>query len=127
MSERAFNFLPARRRPSKPRTRGLTEVRGPYYSSPGNHYFADLFEAVGDSIDTLKFAGGSFTLLPGPVLRELIETAHAHQVRVSTGGFLERVLSYGKDLVPPYLRECRELGFDIVEISAGFVVLDLED
>jgi phosphosulfolactate synthase (CoM biosynthesis protein A) len=29
--------------------------------------------------------------------------------------------------VEAYLRECRELGFDIVEVSAGFIALPLED
>ena len=30
-SKLAFPFLHANHRPSKPRTRGLTEIRGPYY------------------------------------------------------------------------------------------------
>lgn len=102
-------------------------MRGPYYTPVGPHYLRDLLGAIGDSIDTIKFAGGSFALLPRPVLREIVGLAHRHEVRVSTGGFLERVLSYGAELVGPYLRECRESGFDIVEVSAGFVTLGTED
>lgn len=46
---------------------------------------------------------------------------------ISTGGFLERVLSLGKEAVEAYLRECRDVGFDIVEISAGFITLPTDD
>ncbi|MQA90484.1 MAG: phosphosulfolactate synthase [Gemmatimonas sp.] len=126
-SERGFDFLPIRQRPPKPRDHGITEVRGPYYTPVGEHYLTDLLAAAGNSIDTLKFAGGSFALLPRSVLRGIIELAHRHQVRVSTGGFLERVLSYGPGFVDPYLRACRESGFDIVEVSAGFISLDIDD
>jgi phosphosulfolactate synthase (CoM biosynthesis protein A) len=48
-------------------------------------------------------------------------------VLISTGGFLERVLSLGKEAVEAYLRECRDVGFDIVEISAGFITLPTDD
>jgi len=46
---------------------------------------------------------------------------------VSTGGFLEYVLAQRRDAVDRYLEECRELGFDIVEISSGFVTLPVDD
>ncbi len=124
MPERAFSFLPLNPRPPKPRTRGLTEVRGPYYTAMGKRYLEDLLETMGEAIDSLKFAGGSFALMPRTAVQELIDLAHRHDVRVSTGGFLERVLSYGQEYVGRYLRECRDLGFDIVEVSAGFIVLD---
>src|SRR5215216_2305080 len=58
--ERSFSFLRINERKSKPRTRGLTEIRGPYYSVVGRRYLEDLFELVGDYVDSLKFAGGSF-------------------------------------------------------------------
>ena len=54
---------------------------------------------MGVYVDTLKFAGGSFALLPRRVLRELIDLCHAHQVAVSTGGFLEYVLTQGPQAV----------------------------
>src|SRR5262249_37023008 len=71
--------------------------------------------------------GGSFALLPRRALRELIDLCHAHQVAVSTGGFLEYVLTQGPQAVERYLAECRELGFDLVEVSAGFVTLPADD
>jgi phosphosulfolactate synthase (CoM biosynthesis protein A) len=63
-SERSFPFLRINERERKPRKRGLTEIRGPYYSVIGRRYLEDLFETMGAYVDSLKFAGGSFTLMP---------------------------------------------------------------
>jgi phosphosulfolactate synthase (CoM biosynthesis protein A) len=126
-SEPPLSFLLRNPRMSKPRSRGVTEIRGPYYSVVGPRYLADLLETAGDYVDTLKFAGGSFALLPRGSLREMIELCHAHDVRVSTGGFVERVLAQGASAVDRYFEECRELGFDMVEISSGFVTVPADD
>jgi len=125
--ERSFAFLQTNQRETKPRTRGLTEIRGPYYSVVGRRYLEDLFEVMGNYVDSLKFAGGSFTLMPDQTVRELIDTCHRHDVLVSTGGFIERVLVHGADAVRRYIAECERLGFDIVEISAGFVSIPTDD
>ncbi len=127
MSGRAFPFLPLNPREPKPRTRGLTEIRGPYYTPMGRRYLEDLLETVGAYVDSLKFAGGSFVLMPREAVRELIELCHRYEVLVSTGGFIERVLTYGPEWVDAYLRECRDLGFDVIEISAGFITLSSDD
>ncbi|HEX6762766.1 MAG TPA: phosphosulfolactate synthase [Gaiellaceae bacterium] len=126
-SERAFGFLELNGRPQKPRTRGVTEIRGPYYTPVGPRYLEDLLEAMGAWVDTLKYAGGSFALMPRGSVRALNEVCHEHDVEVSTGGFLEHVLTRGGDAVDRYLEECRELGFDLVEISSGFVTLPVDD
>jgi phosphosulfolactate synthase (CoM biosynthesis protein A) len=125
--ERAFPFLKVNQRPPKPRTRGLTEIRGPYYTPMGKRYLEDVLETMGQYIDSLKFAGGSFSLMPRLAVQELIELCHAHDVAVSTGGFIEYVLTQGADAVRRYLRECRELGFDMVEISSGFITMPTDD
>ena len=52
---------------------------------------------MGEYVDSLKFAGGSFSLMPRQAVKEIIEVAHSHDVLVSTGGFIERVLVQGKD------------------------------
>ena len=59
--------------------------------------------------------------MPRRAVTELIELCHRHEVTVSTGGFIERVLTQGAGAVDRYIRECRELGFDIIEISSGFI------
>jgi phosphosulfolactate synthase (CoM biosynthesis protein A) len=125
--ERAFAFLRVNARPPKPRSRGITEIRGPYYAPLGPRYLEDILETVGAYVDTLKFAGGSFALMPRRAVSRLIDLCHAHDVRVSTGGFIEFVLTQGSQCVAPYLAECRDLGFDLVEVSSGFVTLPADD
>ena len=126
-SGRAFAFLKVNQRAGKPRTRGVTEIRGPYYTPMGRHYLQDVLETMGQYVDALKFAGGSFSLMPRQVVAQLIELCHAHQVQVSTGGFIEYVLAQGAEAVRRYLRECKELGFDIVEVSSGFISVPADD
>jgi phosphosulfolactate synthase (CoM biosynthesis protein A) len=126
-TERSFPFLRVNEREAKPRKRGLTEIRGPYYSVVGRRYLEDLFEMMGAYVDSLKFAGGSFTLMPEKAVRGIIDLCHKHDVLVSTGGFIERVLAHGGDAVRRYVAECKKLGFDIIEISAGFVSIPTDD
>src|ERR1041384_6551433 len=125
--ERSFPFLHVNERGAKPRERGLTEIRGPYYSVVGPRYLEDLFETMGAYVDSLKFAGGSFTLMPEKAVREMIDLCHKHDVLVSTGGFIEHVLVQGAGAVRQYVTECKKLGFDIIEISAGFVSIPTDD
>jgi phosphosulfolactate synthase (CoM biosynthesis protein A) len=126
-NDRAFGFIPLSSRPRKPRTNGMTEMRGPYYTPMGRRYLEDVLETMGSWIDTLKFAGGSFALMPRRAVRDLIDLCHRHEVTVSTGGFIEHVVTLGAAAVDRYLGECRDLGFDIVEVSAGFLVMADDD
>lgn len=125
--QRAFSFLPINERQQKPRDRGITEMRGPYYDPLGKRQLADIYETCGEFVDILKFSGGSFTLMPEDVLREIIELSHEHDVQVSTGGFIERVLERQPESVHDYLKECKRMGFDIVEISSGFLAIPQDD
>ncbi len=125
--KRSFSFLRINEREDKPRKRGLTEIRGPYYSVVGRRYLEDLFETMGAYVDSLKFAGGSFTLMPERAVREIVDLCHKHDVLVSTGGFIERVLVQGGGAVRQYVEECKKIGFDIIEISAGFVSIPTDD
>src|SRR5947208_1385494 len=118
---RAFAFLHSNLIHPKPRSRALTEIRGPYYSVMGPRYLHDLLDTTSGYVDSLKFAGGSFTLLPRRTLLDMINLCHAHDVTVSTGGFIEYVLTQGPDAVDQYIDECRDLGFDTIELSSGFV------
>jgi phosphosulfolactate synthase (CoM biosynthesis protein A) len=123
----AFAFLRDSHRPPKPRARGVTEIRGPYYSVIGPRYLRDVLETMGTHVDALKFAGGSFTLMSERELAEIIEIAHDHDVLVSTGGFIEHVLTQGPDAVDRYIDEVARVGFDILEISAGFISIPTDD
>jgi len=125
--EYPFSFLRCNERDEKPRKIGITEIRGPYYSVMGPNYLRDILSTVGVYVDSLKFAGGSFSLMTRQTVRELIDLCHENNVLVSTGGFLEYVLTQGKEAVYQYINTCKELGFDIIEISAGFITLPTDD
>jgi len=125
--ERAFAFLRLNERQQKPRSEGITEIRGPYYTPLGRDSLEDILSTMGGYVDSLKFAGGSFALMPRRALLEITKLCHQHDVLVSTGGFIEHVLTQGTDAVKSYIRECKEVGFDIVEISSGFITFHADD
>ena len=128
MDERAFPFIRINRREAKPRQRGLTEIRGPYYSVMGARYLADLLETMGEYVDGVKYAGGSFALMPRQRVQELNDLAHKYNAYVSTGGWIEHVLAHGSAHdVSRYIGEARALGFDLIELSTGFISLPPND
>src|SRR5438309_821403 len=124
---RAFPFLRVNDRPATPLERGITEIRGPYYTPMGRRYLEDVLETMGVYVDALKFAGGSFSLMPRTVVKELIDICHSHEVLVSTGGFIEHVLTQGPEAVNAYVQECKGIGFDIIELSSGFITIPADD
>ncbi|KAF4122035.1 (2R)-phospho-3-sulfolactate synthase (ComA) [Geosmithia morbida] len=128
-ADQGFGFVRHNARPPKPRKVGVTEIRGPYYSAMGKRYLADVLETMGHHVDGVKFAGGSFSLFPEDKLRELIDLAHKHDVYVSTGGWMEHVLTQSSPVaaVDRYLAKCKDLGFDVIEISTGFLSLPQDD
>jgi phosphosulfolactate synthase (CoM biosynthesis protein A) len=122
-----FGFLCPNARDAKPRTIGLTEIRGPYYSVMGPRYLDDILETMGAYIDSLKFAGGSFALMSESSLRGLIDRCHKYDVLVSAGGFIEHVLTRGAQAVSRYVDQCKTIGFDIIELSSGFITIPPDD
>ncbi len=122
-----FDFLRINRRPPKPRRKGVTEIRGPYYTPMGRRYLEDILDTMGDYVDALKYAGGSFALMPAARVSELNELCHSHDVLVSTGGFIEYVLTHGAAAVDRYVEICHRLQFDIIELSSGFITLPTDD
>ncbi len=125
--ERAFPFLKINERQGKPRKIGVTEIRGPYYTVMGKRYLEDILETMGEYVDVLKFAAGSFSLMPRQAVRELLDLCHRYNVLVSTGGFIEHVLTLGPQAVDQYIQACKQLSFDIIEISSGFISIPTDD
>lgn len=119
----AFNFVPRAFRPAKPRSFGITEIRAPYYNTFGTRHLRDVFDVASQWVDGIKWAGGSFALVPPDQVRAFSDIAHENDAYVSSGGWLETVLRYGDDAVDHYLAEAKEVGFDVIEISAGFIML----
>jgi len=52
MNNRAFPFIRLNERESKPRKRGITEIRGPYYTPMGKRYLEDILETMGEYVDS---------------------------------------------------------------------------
>ncbi|KAF6790397.1 sulfonate biosynthesis enzyme [Colletotrichum musicola] len=127
--ENGFGFIRHNTRDPKPRKKSVTEIRGPYYSVMGRRYLQDVLETMGHYVDGLKFAGGSFSLLPEEKLKELIDLAHQHDVYVSTGGWIEQILTESDPhaAVDRYLETYKRLGFDVIELSTGFLSLPSDD
>ena len=126
-TRKAFDFVEISEVPPKPRKTGVIEIRGPYYAPTTTGYVKDLLEMWGDYIDGFKFAGGSMRLLSVDRVKNILKVCHDHDVYVSTGGFVERIIVQGADAVDRYLEECKSLGFDIVEVSSGLAPIPLED
>jgi phosphosulfolactate synthase (CoM biosynthesis protein A) len=118
-TSRNFSFVDLKQLPPKPRTTGLTEIRGPYYEAFTTEQLKDLLNTWGYYIDGFKFAGGVQALLNAKTVKTFTELAHAHQVYVNTGGFIERIVIQDPKNVDKYLHETQELGFDVIEISSG--------
>src|SRR5438067_13405309 len=124
---KTFDFVKLGELPEKPRKTGVIEFRGPYYTPVTYGYLKDLLEDWGEYVDGFKFAGGSMRLLTRDKTKRIIELCHQHNVYVSTGGFVERVIVQGPDAVERYLEECKSLEFDLVEVCSGLASIKLED
>ncbi|XP_065879728.1 protein HEAT-STRESS-ASSOCIATED 32 [Euphorbia lathyris] len=106
-------------RPEKPRRFGVTEIRSPQYSLLNQHRLQDVFESMGQFVDGLKFSGGSHSLMPKSLVKEVIDMAHQHDVYVSTGDWAEHLLHKGPSAFKEYIEECRSMGFDTIELNVG--------
>lgn len=119
----AFDSIPGAYRPAKPRRAGITEVRAPSYAPFGGRHLEGVLEVAGQWIDGIKWAGGSFALLPRGQVRKFSDIAHKHGAYVSWDGWIETILRYGPNAADKYLKEAKESGFDVIEISSDFIAL----
>jgi phosphosulfolactate synthase (CoM biosynthesis protein A) len=123
----AFEFVKIDFPPKKPRKTGVVEFRGPYYSAVSYGYLKDLLADWAYYVDGYKFAGGSMRLLSKERVKQILQVCHDNGLYVSTGGFVERVIAQGGEAVDQYLKECKTLGFDVVEVSSGLAPITMED
>jgi phosphosulfolactate synthase (CoM biosynthesis protein A) len=68
--------------------------------------------------------------MPEKAVCQMVEVARKHDVYVSTGGFIERVLATSNNRerdVEKYVRRCKDLGFDTIELSTGFLSMPVDD
>jgi hypothetical protein len=54
--------------------------------------------------------------------------AHSHDVYVSTDGFMKRLLTHPEvfTVINCYLHKCKDVGFDVTELSLAFSPFRLE-
>jgi phosphosulfolactate synthase (CoM biosynthesis protein A) len=104
-----------------PSGRGLTEIRVPPHAPLALGYVEDALEGLASCPDILALAGGAASIVPRREARRLTELCHARGVRVGTGRCLEYVVTLGATAVDRWLGEARDLGFDVVDVSAGFL------
>lgn len=126
VSELAFSFLRIPTRTRKPRNTGITMVLDGFESGYLSLKAADgLMEQAANYIDIVKLVALTPTLLPKDLIRKKIEIYRKYKVEVQTGGMLlERALMKGK--LEEYLREFKELGFTLLEVSDSVISLSLE-
>ncbi len=124
---KAFDFVTVQMPPPKPRSAGVIEIRGPYYTPVTYAYLKGLLDDWDEYVDGFKFPGGSMRLLSRDRVRQIIQLCHDHNVYVSTGGFVERVIVQGAKAVDRYLEECKALEYDMVEVSSGLATIRLAD
>lgn len=110
-------------RRDKPRTRGLTEIRAPHHAPISLGHAEDVLGEIAPWVDLLALGGGAASLVPRRAMRALVELCHGRRVRVSSGRCLEYVVTLGAAAVERWLGEQRDLGVDVVDVSAGFLSL----
>ena len=111
-------------RDPKPRSRSITEIRGPYYAAVTPTYTKELLEGMGEHVDGYKYAGGSFALMPPDDAKKINRICHDHNMSdVSTGGWIENIRARSPHHVDDYIAECKRLDFDMIELPTGFIHL----
>ncbi|XP_060192104.1 protein HEAT-STRESS-ASSOCIATED 32 [Lycium barbarum] len=113
-------------RPEKPRRYGVTEMRGPHYSLFSRGLLEDVFESMGQFVDGLKFCGGSHTLMPKTYIKEVTDIAHKHNVYVNSGDWADQMLRQGPSAFKEHIEECKQLGFDTIELDVASLGLPEE-
>ncbi|KAJ4975923.1 hypothetical protein NE237_001029 [Protea cynaroides] len=113
------SFFEDEDRPEKPRRYGVTEMRSPNYTLLNQNVLQDILESTGQFVDGLKFSGGSYSLMPRQFIKEITDVAHRHDVYVSTGDWAEHLLRKGPSAFKQYVEECKNMGFDTIELNVG--------
>ena len=114
--------MPVPGRTVKPRKEGLTMIID---KGLGLSATQDLLESADDAIDFLKLTFGTSAFINMDYLAEKVEMVKAHDVWICPGGtFLE--VSVWQGAYPKYLKRCKELGFNAIEVSDGSIDIDME-
>jgi len=113
----AFDFLNIKRE------NGITMVLDKGLSPD---FIDDYLKVCGNYITFVKFGWGTSAVQDRDIVKEKIKNYKKYGIKAYPGGTLFEVC-FSKGLFDEYLKECRELGFEAVEISNGSMDLSLED
>jgi phosphosulfolactate synthase len=89
-------------------------------------YIEDYLKVCGKYITFVKFGWGTSAVQTRDVISKKITHYRNYGINVHPGGTLFEVC-FSKGLFDEYLKECKKLGFNAVEISNGSMDLSLED
>jgi phosphosulfolactate synthase len=114
--------IPVKGRTKKPRETGLTMIidkgLGPVSTK-------DLLDMAGDYIDMMKFTFGTSAFYDMDITKKKVELLNSYDVWTMPGGTFMEVALWQKQY-PAYLKRCKEIGFNAIEISDGTIEIDLE-
>jgi phosphosulfolactate synthase len=114
--------MPVPGRTTKPRKEGLTMIID---KGLGISATQDLLESAADAIDFIKLTFGTSAFIDIDVLTEKVEMVKDADIWICPGGtFLEVAVWQGA--YPKYLKRCRELGFNAIEVSDGTIEIDMK-
>lgn len=120
----AFPAVPLdpRRSLNKPRISGLTMVTDYQITLNG---LRGLLELGGSYMDIFKVATGTSRLFPRDHLIAKLDLLRSFQVRPFLGGQMQEYVLHtmGIDAMEAHLKEAKDVGFDMVEISDNIVDL----
>jgi len=113
--------MPVPGRTVKPRQEGITMIID---KGLGLAATQDLLDSAGDVIDFIKLTFGTSAFLDIDYLIEKVEMVKEKDIWICPGGtFLE--VSVWQGAYPKYLKRCKELGFNAIEVSDGTIEIDM--
>ena len=89
-------------------------------------FVEDYLKVCGDYIDFVKFGWGTSAVIDRDIVKEKINYYKDYDIKVYPGGTLFEY-AYVKGKFDEFLDECRELGFEAVEVSDGSSDISLEE
>ena len=114
--------MPVPGRTVKPRKEGLTMIIDKGLGLNGTQ---DLLDSAADYIDFIKLTFGTSAFLDLDYTAEKVEMVKDYDIWICPGGtFLE--VSVWQNAYPKYLKRCKELGFNAIEVSDGTIEIDLK-
>ncbi len=114
--------MPVSGRTVKPRQEGLTMIID---KGLGLSATQDLLDSAADAIDFIKLTFGTSAFMDIDYLMDKVSMVLENDIWICPGGtFLE--VSVWQRAYPKYLKRCKELGFNAIEVSDGTIEIDLK-